>query len=92
MQLNKTVGGNADRIKFTGMLQSKSNAYTLESKEKKTFMKKGSGGVAGLIESIGGLSGVMGDNHAKMESGGKGSGTGTGNGGVANGGGSFYKW
>ena len=32
MQLNKTVGGNADRIKFTGMLQSKSNAYTLESK------------------------------------------------------------
>lgn len=27
-QLNRTVGGNADRIKFTGMLSQKANPYT----------------------------------------------------------------
>lgn len=95
MQLNKTVGGNADRIKFTGMLQSKSNAYTQEPKDKKPFVKKQSLGISNLIETINGLSNSMADNHSRMEGiGNRGNAMGNGMGGGigSSNGGSFYKW
>ena len=53
-QLNRTVGGNTDRIKFTGMFPVKTpSPYTFDSKEKrKAPSKSQSSGIASLIDSI----------------------------------------
>lgn len=69
--LNRTVGGNADRVKFTGMLPSRTNygISPVENQEKKVKGKsiRVNSSMFALMDGIEQMYNRMTENHSKMQ-------------------------